>query len=256
MRPPRVSSSTGTAGSATLSQLRALGYLGPGDKRTSTNVPEFSSLPDPKDKIEEQNLLHSAMMLVDEGRAPDARLLLQKVLQLNADSPAALRQLGELELKAGEYRNAADHFDRARKAHPDDVSAALYEGQALDKLGDSQGARDVLEAAVTRSPGQLDARLLLAHIDLQSGDRAAAEDQFEAALLLNPANKDAFLGLAKEYFADGRFDDVVELLEPRCKDASVSVDVLQLLMKAYASAGRTADAERVRARVETLQRRH
>jgi tetratricopeptide (TPR) repeat protein len=256
MRPPRVSSATGAVGSATLSELRALGYLRPGDARSSTNVPEFSSLPDPKDKIEEQNLLHSAMMLVDEGRAPDARLLLQKVLQLNADSPAALRQLGELELKAGEYRNAADHFDRARKAHPDDVSAALYEGQALDKLGDSQGARDVLEAAVTRSPGQLDARLLLAHIDLQSGDRAAAEDQFEAALLLNPANKDAFLGLAKEYFADGRFDDVVELLEPRCKDASVSVDVLQLLMKAYASAGRTADAERVRARVETLQRRH
>jgi predicted Zn-dependent protease len=97
---------------------------------------------------------------------------------------------------------------------------------------------------------------LLAHIDLQSGDRAAAEDQFEAALLLNPASKDAFLALAKEYLADRRFDDVVELLEPRCKDASVSVDVLQLLMKAYAGAGRTADAEKVRARVETLQHRH
>src|SRR6202167_3525850 len=70
MRPPHVSSSTGTASSATLSQLRALGYLGPGDKKTSTNVPEFSSLPDPKDKIEEQNLLHSAMMSVDQGRSP------------------------------------------------------------------------------------------------------------------------------------------------------------------------------------------
>jgi tetratricopeptide (TPR) repeat protein len=188
MRPPRVSKATGTASSTTLSQLRALGYLGPGDAQTSTNVPELSSLPDPKDKIEEQNLLHSAMMLVDEGRSSDARLLLEKVLQLNPDSAAALRQLGELEFKAGEYRNAADHLDRARKAHPDDVSAALYEGQALDKLGDVQGARNALEAAVTRSPGQLDARLLLAHIELKSGDRAAAQDQFEAVLLLDPAN--------------------------------------------------------------------
>src|ERR1700733_3542887 len=83
MRPPHVTPTTGTAGSGTLSQLRALGYLGPGDKQTSTNVPEFSSLPDPKDKIEEQNLLHSAMMLVDQGRSPDARLLLDKVLQLH-----------------------------------------------------------------------------------------------------------------------------------------------------------------------------
>jgi arylsulfatase A-like enzyme/Tfp pilus assembly protein PilF len=253
MRPPHVSSSTGTASGATLSQLRALGYLGPGDKKTSTNVPEFSSLPDPKDKIEEQNLLHSAMMLVDQGRSPDARLSLEKALELDPDFPAALRQLGELEFNSGEYRKAADHLERARKAHPDDALAALYEGQALEKVGDSQDARKALEAAVTQSPEKLDARLLLAHIDLKSGDRAAAEDQFEAVLLLNPANRDALLSLAEEHLEDRRFADVVELLEPHDKDASVSVDELQLLVQAYVGLGRTADAEKVRAQVETLQ---
>jgi arylsulfatase A-like enzyme/thioredoxin-like negative regulator of GroEL len=256
MRPPRVSKATGTASSTTLSQLRALGYLGPGDAQTSTNVPELSSLPDPKDKIEEQNLLHSAMMLVGQGRVLDARSVFEKVLLLNPDSAAALRQLGELEFKAGEYRNAADHLDRARKAHPDDVSAAFYQGQALDKLGDVQGARNALEAAAIRSPGQLDARLLLAHIELKSGDRAAAQDQFEAVLLLDPSNHDALLGLAKEHLEDGRFADVVELLEPHLKDASASVDLLQLLMQAYAGLGRTADAKKVRDRFETLQRHH
>ena len=255
MRPPHLTPSTGTAGSATLSELRALGYLGPGDKQTSTNVPEFSSLPDPKDKIEEQNLLHSAMMSVDQGRSPDARLSLQKVLQLNPDSPAALRQLGELEFNSGEYRKAADHLERARKAHPDDALAALYEGQALEKLGDLQGARKALEAAVTQSPEKLDARLLLAHIDLKSGDRAAAEDQFEAVLLLNPANRDALVSLAEEHLEDKRFADVVELLEPHVKDASVTVDELQLLVQAYVGLGRTADAEKVRAQMETLQHR-
>ena len=116
MRPPRASASTGAAGRKTLSELRALGYLGPGDEHTYTNVPELSSLPDPKDKIEEQNLLHSAMMLANEGRLEPARLLLQKVLLLHGDSAPALRQLGELELRAGEYREAADHLDLARKA--------------------------------------------------------------------------------------------------------------------------------------------
>jgi choline-sulfatase len=255
MRPPHVTPTTGTAGSGTLSQLRALGYLGPGDKQTSTNVPEFSSLPDPKDKIEEQNLLHSAMMLVDQGRSSDARLLLEKVLQLNPDSPAALRQLGELEFNSGEYRKAADHLERARKAHPDDALAALYEGQALEKLGDLQAARKALEAAVTQSPGKLDARLLLAHIDLRSGDRPAAEDQFEAVLLLDAANRDALVALAKEHFEDKRFADVVELLEPRSKNASVTVDELQLLVQAYVSLGRTADANKVRVQMETLQHR-
>ena len=110
MRPPRVSASSGAASSKTLNELRALGYLGPADAKSSTNVPELSSLPDPKDKIEEQNLLHSAMMSADQGHSQDARLLLEKVLQLNPDSSAALRQLGELEFKAGEYRRQPTIF--------------------------------------------------------------------------------------------------------------------------------------------------
>ena len=256
MRPPHASKSTGAASSTTLSELRALGYLGPGDAQTSTNVPGLSSLPDPKDKIEEQNLLHSAMMLVDEGRSLDARSMLQKVLDLNPDSSAALRQMGELEFKAGEYRNAADHFDRARKVHPDDVSAALYQGQALNKLGDAQGARSALEAAVIQSPGQLEARLLLANIEWKSGDRAGAQDQFEAILLLDPSNHGALLGLAKEHLEDSRFADVVALLEPHLNDASANVDQLQLLMQAYAGLGRTADAKKVHDRIQTVQRHH
>ena len=32
------------------------------------------------------DLLHSAMLLIDQGRSPDAQLLLQKVLQLDPDS--------------------------------------------------------------------------------------------------------------------------------------------------------------------------
>ena len=254
MRPPNVSSSTGAAGKETLNQLRALGYLGPGDAHSSTNVPELSSLPDPKDKIEEQNLLHSAMMLVDEGRSPDARLLLEKVLLLNPDSHAALRQLGELEFPAGDYRKAADHLARAREMQPDDPLAAFYEGESLDKLGDSQGARKALEDSVKQSPGQLDARLLLARIDLKSGDRAAAVDQLEAVLVLNPVNQEALLSLATEYLRDRRFADVVELLEPHAQDASISADALQLLVQAYVGLGRNSDAERVQARVKALER--
>jgi hypothetical protein len=71
---------------------------------------------------------------------------------------------------------------------------------------------------------------------------------------LNPANRDAFLSLAEEHLEDKRFADVVELLEPHVKDASVTVDELQLLVQAYVSLGRSADAEKVRARMRTLQR--
>ncbi len=256
MRPPRVSPSTGAAGGTTLSELRALGYLGPGDEQTSTNVPELSSLPDPKDRIEQQNLLHSAMMLADEGRSAEARLSLEKVLLLNPDSPAALRQLGELELQAGDFRQAAGHFERARRSDPKDATATLHEGEALDKLGDAQGARTAMEAGVALAPGEAGSRILLARIDLELGDRAAAEDQFEAALVLDPANKDALLGLAKEKLADRKFAEVVELLALHTSDTGLSRDALPLLVQAYAALGRTADANHARAEMAALARRH
>jgi len=116
-----------------------------------------------------------------------------------------------------------------------------------------EGARKALEDSVKQSPGQLDARLLLARIDLKSGDRAAAEDQLEAVLVSNPANQEALLSLATEYLRDRRFADVVDLLEPRAQDGSVSADALVLLVQAYVSLGRTADAEKVQARLKRLR---
>ena len=69
----------------------------------------------------------------------------EKVLQLDPQSSTALRQLGELELQAGEYAKAAQHLKSALKARPDDATAAFEAGQALEKSDDLPGARDALE---------------------------------------------------------------------------------------------------------------
>ena len=80
-------------------QLNALGYQSRVDAGVQPMTTEPSQLPDPKDKIEEQNLLHAAMMASDDNRSDEARRALEKVLQLDPKSPTALRQLGELELQ-------------------------------------------------------------------------------------------------------------------------------------------------------------
>ena len=243
MRPPKLSLATGAASTKTLDELRALGYLGPRDAHTTTNVPELSSLPDPKDKIEEQNLLHSAMMSADQGRLQDAQASLEKLLTLDPNFTVASREMGELAFKAGDYQTAADSFQRVLRANPDDTSAAFYEAKALSKLGNPQGARNLLEGVVARSTGQLEGRILLARIDAQLGDGAAEEDQLEAVLLLDPVNHDALLELAREQLETRRFNDVIGLLEPQVKK---SPDLIPLLIEAYAGAGRQADADRLR----------
>ena len=177
------------------SALKALGYQG--GNGVSANSAEASQLPDPKDKIEEQNLLHSAMIASDDNRTDQAQQALEKVLQLDPKSVTGLRQLGELELHAGDYAKAAEHLKQAREAAPGDATAAFYEGQAREKIGDFAGARDALEASLKLTPGQFPARLLLGQIYLSLKDPQNAEDQFEAALLLQPESAEAQQGLTR-----------------------------------------------------------
>lgn len=122
-----------------------------GKKQPAGGAPGVSdplSLPDPKDKIEEQNLLHAAMVASEDDRSADARELLEKTLALDPKSPVALRQLGELELQAGDYAHAAQHLKGAVEIRPGDAAAWFCEGKALEKMHDLAGARNALEASL------------------------------------------------------------------------------------------------------------
>lgn len=194
-KTPPSEPSAGSVGKNTREELKALGYLGRADVGTSTNVPEPSLLPDPKDRIEEQNLLHRAMMAAEDGRDSEARTALEKVVQLDPNSAIALGQLGQLELHAENYEKAAEHLKRSFGVRPNDAAIAFDEGQALEKTGDLPGSREALTASLKLDPSQFLARLLLGQVYLRLKDPKAAEDQFEAALLLHPRDKQAELGL-------------------------------------------------------------
>jgi choline-sulfatase len=252
-KEPPPATSTGVVAPGTLNELKALGYLGQADVGSATTAPEPSMLPDPKDKIEEQNLLHTAMVASEDNRAAEARRALEKVLALNPRSATALRQLGELELQAADYERAAQHLKAAVEVRPDDATAALYEGQALEKLHDLAGARAALESSLKLVPGQFPARLLLGQIYLGLKDPKAAEDQFEAALLLQQNNPDALLGVATAQSAEGNFTEAVRQLEPLAKTQAKNAEIFDLLAKAYAGLGNAAQARQAEAKAKLLR---
>ena len=212
--PAPAKSSPATVSAGTIDELHALGYLGSADAGSATDVPEPSLLPDPKDKIEEQNLLHTAMMASEEGKADKARTALEKVLQLDERSGLALSQLGRLELSSGNYPKAAGYLRRAHDARPDDAAATFEYGRALELSGDLPGARDALQAGLKLNPNQFTARLSLGLVYLRLNDPKAAEDQLEAAVLSQPGSVEAQVGLAKALIRQKKFADGVELLEP------------------------------------------
>jgi len=240
---------------AMLAELRARET--PGDASTespqSDTPGSVSALPDPKDKIEEQNLLHAAMMASEDDRPADARKALEKVLEIDAKSPTALHQLGELELQAGDYALAAQHLKNAMAIRPDDAAAALLAGEALVKAHDPAGARDALETSLKRMPGQFEARLLLGNVYLELKDARTAEDQFEAALLLRSENVEAQIGLAKAHISDRNFADAIQSLESLSKaHGKNNAEVLHLLAKAYSAVGKEREAQQAEAKAKLL----
>ena len=252
-KAPPGGDSRGSIGQATIDELKALGYLGSADAGSSTNVPQPSLLPDPKDKIEEQNLLHRAMIASEDGRDAAAREYLRKVLQLDPKSHTALRQLGELELRSGDYVKSAQHLNQALEVRPNDATAAFYRGQALEKTHDLPGARDALEASLKLMPGQIGARLLLGQVYLALKNAKAAEDQFEAILLLQPSSIEGRLGLSKAQIAEEHFNEAAQQLEALSKLQPRNADAFDLLAQAYSGLGKQAEAQRAEARAKLLR---
>lgn len=240
---------------AMLAEVRARETPGPVSKDAvqSATTGTVSSLPDPKDKIEEQNLLHAAMMAAEDDRPTDARKTLEKALEIDPKSPTALRQLGELELQAGDHALAAEHLKNAMAIRPDDAAAAVHAGEALAKANDLTGARDALEKSLKLVPGQFQARLLLGNIYLQLKDGKAAEDQFEAALLLKSENVEAQIGLAKAHISNKNFADAIQLLEALSKtQGRNNPEIYHLLAKTYSAVGKEKEARQAEEKAKLL----
>jgi predicted Zn-dependent protease len=209
-------------------------------------------LPDPKDKIAEQNLLHSAMMASENGETEKARAALEAVLQLDESSALALTLLGRMEIASGNYGKAAGYLRRARDAHPNDATNALEYGRALELSGDLSGARDALLASLKLNPDQFAVLLALGRIYLGLNDSKAAEAQFEAAVLLQPGSSEAQIDLANALIRQKRFADAVELLEPIAGSSSNDAEMFAMLAKAYTGLGRRQDALRAQSHAAAL----
>ena len=249
----RSSASPGAVSAGTVSELRALGYLDASDARSSTDVPEPSLLPDPKDKIGVQNLLHTAMMAAEGGRSKEARTALLKILALDDKYPVALRQLGQLEMDSGNYKEAVPYLKRLCDLYPNDAVAALNYGRALSLSGDLQGAHAALVKSLTLDANQSDARLWLGRIALQAAQYKTAEDEFASALLAKPANEEAQIGLAKALLGQKKFTDAAELLETSVGSGTQNAEFFDLLEQAYRALGRPADAKKAQDRARSLR---
>lgn len=222
---------------AKIEELRALGYLG--KDSGSTTAPEPSLLPDPKDKIQSFNLIHSSMLAAEDRKAADARHDLESALALDPSSAVVLSQLGQLEFAQGNYGRATDLLSRALKIRPQDSAAALDEARARYASGDVSGSRDVLEGSESILTGSYEARVLLGKVNAGLKIWDKSEDALQAAIILDPARPEAYVELARAYLAQHKAAEALQQLELAGRLAPNSREVSDLITQAREIDGRS-----------------
>ena len=108
-----------------------------------------------------------------------------------------LRQLGNLSLSEGQFKQATDCLDEAVKLTLDDADLQVDAGIAWFRRGDLKRATDLVEAVLAKHPENAHAHNALGRIDLFKGDAegstaelkksVALEDDFETAYFLGIA---------------------------------------------------------------------
>src|SRR6266849_6204551 len=131
-------------------QLQALGYV-TGFRRPASNTQKESS-PDPKGKIRVANLLHEALLEMEDDRYREAIPRLEEVLKQEPNMPLANLQLGRAWSGLESYDKALPWLRKAVELTPESGRAHFELGAALAETKDWAGAASQLEAALIHIP--------------------------------------------------------------------------------------------------------
>ena len=115
----------------------------------------------------------------------------EEALRLHPDSVWTLRQLGRLNVAAGNYEEALDYYERLEALCPEDVDLLLRIGECYMSLHQPKLAFSVLYKADYLQPDGKALRAL-AWCSLLSGNLEQAETYYAKILALNPSASDYF----------------------------------------------------------------
>jgi choline-sulfatase len=160
-------------------RLAALGYVG-----GSRGFPAASGV-DPKDRIAVANMLHEAMLAVEDGAFARAVPLLERVTATEPNIPLAQLNLGVARARQRQYARAVAPLRRAVELQPEAMRGHYELGIAFYETGDLQAAARELGIVAARMPEWADARYSLGSVYARIDRVPEAVEELRTALTLD-----------------------------------------------------------------------
>lgn len=144
----------------------------------------------------------------------------------------------------GRFERAAERFEQAVRADPEDLSAHYNQGLALDQAGDHKRARDAYNRAIEIDSTFADVHTNLGLALLDMGENKAAMKSLEKAVELDSGDPVPHFDLGCIYLSKKQWRKAVsefgEAVKADPKDAQTRFNLAIALRRA----GSSADAER------------
>lgn len=234
-------------------QLSALGYVTADGSSPTTSTPTPQSGADPKDRIETANLMHDALMEVEDGRYEDAVPQLERVLAQEPQMAVAEMQLGIAYSRLKRPAEALPLLRSAIQRQPDSGMGHYEYGLALFDTGDLQSAAPEFAFAVEHAPRWADAHFSLAAVDARIDRVPEALTELDTALALNPTHYRANLLRGRILSLQGHAAEALDNLVKAAQVEPRSVEAHAFLADAYTQLNQPDSAARERATANQLK---
>lgn len=230
-------------------KLQALGYVS-----SMSNSPGERSKrgEDPKDKIEIANLVHRALLNVDDEHYQTAIPLLARVLNAIPQMALANQEMGIALNGLEKYSEAIPYLRKALELNSQSGRAHLELGEALGSTGDWAEALQQFEAALAHSPESDDLHYYLGLAYENLGRGPEAEKAYRDAIRINPRNFRATLFLGRLYGMQNQSAAALPFLQKAAKLDPQSPDVHRYLAIIYNQLGQNDAAQREQAEANRL----
>jgi arylsulfatase A-like enzyme/Flp pilus assembly protein TadD len=230
--------------------LRALGYLA-SDSTGSDPNSKVSGI-DPKDKIEIANMLHQALVDMEEDRYAEALPALERVIREEPSASTAFLELGRALVHLKEYQKALPVLRQAVEKMPASGMAHYELGLAMVKTGQWDSALPEFQAAVVMSPRSAQLHFYLGAVFARLKRVPEASKEFQTSLRLDPGHYQANLVFGHMLVLEGDATAALPKLQKAAKLQPDSGEPHEYLADAYSQLGQQEKARRERLLAERL----
>ncbi|MGB8773114.1 MAG: sulfatase-like hydrolase/transferase, partial [Terriglobales bacterium] len=232
-------------------KLAALGYLA--DLGNSQGAVSTMQRPDPKDKIEIENLVYRANRILQDFRCPQAIPKIEEISLTAPDVAPLYFFVGRCYVDEKEFDKALPDLRKAVKLDPGFVQAETYLGTALMNLQDFEGAATIFEDVLKKEPRMTEAHIHL--VDVYAKLNRVGDEIRECRKVLEdvPEYYEANLNLGRFLAKSGDLEEAIPNLQKAAALRPAVEEPHLYLADVYTSLGRKADAERERSEAERLR---